>query len=480
MFKASSRKLWWLFLVAGLSLAMAGLMSCGGNSTTSTQPTTGTINAYLSDPPSCLAEFSNVWVTVTKVTANISSTAGPNDSGWQTLVDLTKSPKQLDLLSLASTTCVLTQLGSSQGLPPGQYQQIRFYLLDNAASGVTITTTASGGANPCGKDNSTGPFNCVVPQGGSAQTLLLSSEAQTGIKIPSGQIAGGQFTIAAGQATDLNIDFSTCQSLVAQGNGQWRLKPVLHAGEVALNNNALSGKVVDASNSNAPVPGAIVLLEQPDANGIDRVYTSKTTGTDGSFIFCPLPAGATFDIAVDAQTTSSALPPVTTTYIVTVAFKVPVGTAVGNIPLTPESTAVTGSAPASITGPLTTAGAAEDVAVAPLLQLTPMGGSSVQVTIPVFGSPLPPQPPTFTTAAGASCPAGTDCTDYTVQVPAGVPTVGTFSSGAITFGASTNPVSYSINGHTDKCTGDGTVTGLTVTAGSTTPAATAVALTGCS
>ena len=63
--------------------------------------------------------------------------------------------------------------------------------------------------------------------------LLLSSEAQTGIKIPSGQIAVGAFTIAAGQTKDLDIDFLTCVSIVQEGNGQYRLKPVLHAGEVS-------------------------------------------------------------------------------------------------------------------------------------------------------------------------------------------------------------------------------------------------------
>jgi hypothetical protein len=42
---------------------------------------TGTITTTLVDPPVCSTSFDHVWVTVTKVTANISSTAADTDSG---------------------------------------------------------------------------------------------------------------------------------------------------------------------------------------------------------------------------------------------------------------------------------------------------------------------------------------------------------------------------------------------------------------
>src|SRR5512146_3095579 len=79
-----------------LSFAVAAMISCGG-STTSSNPTTGTVKTYLSDPPTCSLEFNHVWVTITKVEANISATS---NSGWQTLVDLTQNPQQVDLLAL--------------------------------------------------------------------------------------------------------------------------------------------------------------------------------------------------------------------------------------------------------------------------------------------------------------------------------------------------------------------------------------------
>jgi hypothetical protein len=127
---------------------------------------------------------------------------------------------------------------------------------------------------------------------------LLSSEANSGIKIPSGQIAGGQFVIAAGETKDLDIDFNACESVVAQGNGQFRLKPVLHAGEVTLTSISINGTVVDSVTSQ-PIPGGttVVALEQKDSSGIDRMVMETVTTPSGAFSFCPVAAG-TYDVVV--------------------------------------------------------------------------------------------------------------------------------------------------------------------------------------
>jgi hypothetical protein len=93
---------------------------------------------------------------------------------------------------------------TTQELQSGTYQQIRLILADNSASVSN---------NLCG--NST---NCVqLSSDGSVHQLLLSSESKTGLKIPSGQIAAGGFTIAPGQTKDLDIDFNTCASTVNRG-----------------------------------------------------------------------------------------------------------------------------------------------------------------------------------------------------------------------------------------------------------------------
>lgn len=482
MFKGKPRQIILLGITAVLLIASGWIISCGGNSySPPTTAMTGAITTTLTDPPTCSASFDHVWVTVTKVRANISSTAADTDGGWVTLVDLTSSPKQVDLLSLASTTCLLSQLGSTSGLPPGNYQQIRLYLLSN-------TATSGPSPNNCGNNNG---FNCVVPKGGSAQELLLSSEAQTGLKIPPGQIAGGGINLTAGESADLNINFDACASILLQGNGQYRLKPTLNAGVVSVNSNSISGKVVDTSATPNPIAGAVVLMEQPDSSGIDRVIDAGVTASDGTFIFCPLPAGnhsGKFDVVVDATTTTAL---VTTVYGATVALNVPVGTALNNIPLVSEGTGTALTIPwSTITGQVTSAGSGgatvADITLSPLQSAT-AGGSTVLVTVPAFA--VSAQPPTFTTSAtptpaSPACPAGTDCSNYTLMVPSGNPQVGAFSSGAISYTApAAPPVTYSLNATTGNCTtstpSPATASSITVTPAATTPVSTVLAFTGC-
>ena len=422
----------------GFLVCAALVVSCGGPSNSS-NPTTGTVNTSITDPPTCSAQVSHVYVTIAKVTAHINANASPTDSGWQTIVDLTGSPKQIDLLSLANTTCLLTQLGSTT-LPAGKYQQIRLYLLSN--------TPSAGGATPSPNACGSTSFNCVVPSGGSAQTLLLSSESQTGIKIPSSQITSGGLTVSLGQAVDLNIDFNTCESLVHEGNGQWRLKPVLHAGEVGTTNNAISGKVID-SQTQQPINQALVSLEQPDPSNssIDIVTDGTTTDANGNFSFCPLLAGATYDVVVTKEDTSGLTP---VTYNATVTLSVPVGSALGNILLVAEpsmvGTTTTTSSPANIVGQVTTtsasstSGATATNATAAVITVSALqsAGTGKIVTVPAFsGSSMT----NFVTAAapagnnGSSpntCPTGTNCENYILVVPASNPSVGTFTAGQTT------------------------------------------------
>src|SRR5262249_13387999 len=159
-----------------------------------------------------------------------------------------------------------------------------------AANNATVS------GNKCGST-----ANCVMMSSNpsTAQPLMLSSEAQTGIKIPAGQLAGGAFTVAAGETKDVDIDINACESIGAEGNGSCSLKPVLHAGEVALTSTSINGKIVDSA-TNQPISGgtAIVALEQKDSNGVDRVIMETLTDSTGGFVFCPVPAG-TYDVVAD-------------------------------------------------------------------------------------------------------------------------------------------------------------------------------------
>jgi hypothetical protein len=435
----------------------------------------GTVNTSFSDPPTCSAPagpFRQVFVTVTDVKVHQSATADASAPGW---VDLSPgmAPKQIDLLGTATSQCFLAQLGAQQ-IPAGTFQQIRVILLAN-----NMASQVSG--NQCGSNAA----NCVVlTADSSVHTLELSSEAQTGIKVPPGQIAGGGLTVPAGGTVDLNIDFDACASIVITGNGTFRLKPVLHAGEVSLNNSSISGKLVDKVTQLAMSGGtAMVVLEQKDAGGVDRVILQTKADANGNFTFCPVPTG-TYDVVAVAVNGAGVA------YAATVTTGVMQGTAMGNVPLVAETG--TNTTQGSITGKVTTAGASgatpADVTLSALQSIT--GGTLV--TIPLVQQMSATV--NVTTAGGASCPAGTDCVSYTLAVPAANPNVGAFSSGGTTYTQDTaSPVKFTVDalafvpssGGTGDCTPSevqvSTLSGggnLVVTAGGTATAATA-AFTGC-
>jgi hypothetical protein len=392
------------------------LAGCGSSSSSSSQM--ATVSTSLSDPPTCAAPsgpYSHVYVSISDVQIHQSASAGATDSGWVDLTPALKSaPKQVDLLALGGNGCILAQLGSNTQILAGTYQQIRLYLAPNSVS-------ISG--NQCGNSN-----HCVV-YNGQTVALNLSSETQTGIKIPSGQIAGGNFTVGPGEVRGIVIDFDACASMVVQGNGQFRLKPVLHAGEVGLTATSITGQLVDASTTNA-ISGAkgIVALEQKDASGIDRLIMQTTPDANGNFIFCPVPTG-TYDVVAVVQATSGAS---TIAYAATVTSGVQPGNALGKIPMHAQASPNTQQG--FITGIVSTAGSSgnisEDLVLSAQQQMT-INGSNVQVTIP-----LAQQQSTLlsaTTVSNGSCPANTDCVTYTLALPAALPYLGAFSTSGASY-----------------------------------------------
>jgi len=376
-------------------------------------------------------------VTITDVQIHASGSAGNSDSGWIDLTpSLSQSPQQVDLLGQASDQCFLATLGTTTALQPGSYQQIRIILASNA---MVIAN------NVCGSS-----ANCLMLSSApnAAQPLLLSSEAKTGIKIPSGQIAGGQFVIAAGQTKDLDIDFNACESIVPEGNGQFRLKPVLHAGEVTLTSTSIDGTVVDSvTNQRISSGSTVVALEQKDSSGVDRVIMETVTDASGAFSFCPVAAG-TYDVVVGAVSGMGVA------YAATVITGVQPGDALGLVPVTALTGAST--APASITGLVTTStGSAATAADISLSALQPIS-SSVMVTIPLAGQSATVA--NLTTMANSTCPGNTDCASYTFAVPAMNPSVGAFVASASQKPAppTAGPVNYSIDAF--SFTTDGTST----------------------
>ncbi len=419
-------------LVLGISIAV---VACSGTGSTSTSGM-GTVNTRLSDPATCetpTGPFSHVYVTITDVQANLSASAGATDPGWVDLTpSLSKSPQQIDLLGQASNQCFLATLGDAQQLQAGSYQQIRIILAANS-TGANITN------NACGNSAA----NCVIlGSDGSVHTLQLSSEAKTGIKIPSGQIAGGAFTIAAGQTEDLDIDFSTCESIVEE-NDQYRLKPVLHAGEVSTTSTSINGRILDNATGN-PVNGTVmVAVEQKDSTGVDRVQRSILANADGSFVFCPLPSG-TYDIVVVGTRADGSL------YEPAIVTGVSVGSTVGTVNLFLPTVApgVTATTAAQLNGVVTSQNSSNAGTVADI-ELSVL--ESVNGT--VYTIPLPPTATqssatmSVETESGASCTVGTDCVSYSLTTPTGAPYLGAWTSTGITLTVVGSSASYVIDGN---------------------------------
>lgn len=432
------------------------LVGCSGNSNGSQ---TGSVNTSLSDPPTCSmpsGPYSHVFVTVTDVEIHTNANAGPNDAGWVDLTpSLKNSPQQVDLLAQANTECFLAMLGSKTEIQAGSYQQIRVYL-------APTNTSISGNQCSTAPGN---PANCVVlAADNSTFALTLASEAQSGLKIPSGQIAGGNFTIAAGQTKDLDIDFSACASIVANGGGQFILKPVLHAGEVGLS-SAINGTVIDSSTGKPIVGGTtVVALEQKDSSGVDRVLMSTLTDAKGNFALCPVPSGS-YDLVAAAVNGAGVF------YAPTVTTGVPDSTAVGSIPLTPEpSTNGASTGPASLTGVAQTGGASgavSEIIMLSALQTVAIGGSNVLVTIPLVQQSVATA--NVTTVGGSSCQSGFDCVSFTLAVPGVNAFVGALSSGGTKYIQGTAAVSYNVDGQpvphadTTPVCGQTEVTSRTVT-----------------
>ena len=444
----------WLALLLVTVVAAVILASCGGSSeppSGSVSAVTSTVRTTISDPPICeppAGQFAHAWVTITKVRAHISSSAEGNGGGWVDLADLTANPMQIDLLGGDDTQCILSVLGIVDALPAGNYQQIRIHLLANNPSGGTPTPST----NAC--DDAPGAlpatiFNCVqlTDDNGPKQQLLLSSQAQTGIKIPPGQIAGGGIMLEAGQTADINISFNACLSIVEQGNGEFRLKPTLRAGEVSTADTVTGTvvEVVDAmANTTQPLPaGAVVqvFIEDTSDPQNPKIVETIMAGTNGSFSLCPVPqpvpTGGFTVVATAIVPDASMTAGVTATYNATVIFGVQPGNALGNIGLIKEADP---SEPAQIDGVLTTTPNTLSVpfTLFALQEVTPMGGSATKVIIPVFTlvgegieSTLAVQTdPAAMVACPMGAPAGSLCANYTLFTPASNPRVGNTGSPA--------------------------------------------------
>jgi len=362
-------------------------------------------------------------------------------------------------------------LGSKVEIQAGSYQQIRVFLApDNTSIASNQCSSAPGN-----------PANCVVlAADNSVHALALASEAKSGLKIPSGQIAGGNFTIGAGETKDLDIDFNACASIVPSGSGQFILKPVLHAGEVGLS-SAINGTVIDSSTGKPIIGGTtVVALERKDGSGVDRVIMATLTDANGNFALCPVPSGS-YDLVVAAVNGAGVF------YAPTVTAGVQDSTAVGNIPATPEpGTNGVSNGPASLTGVVQTggsSGAVSEIVTLSALLTVGINGSNVPVTIPLVQQSVATA--NVTTVGDAACQSSFDCVSFTLAVPG----VNAFVGGGTStqYLQAAGPASYSVDGQpvphedgTPVCGQSEAISStVTVTPGNSFPVGT-LPFTGCS
>ena len=236
---------------------IGGGSSGGGIGGTGSPASVGGIHFYLTDAPSC--GYDAVYVTVQKVRVHRAAAAAGSDAGWSEVV--LAPPRRIDLLTL--TNGALADLGETS-LPAGKYTQLRLVLADNDS------------ADPLA--------NAVVPTGGSATPLETPSGAQGGIKLNI------DIDVAAGQVTDVVLDFNACKSVVSRGkSGRFNLKPFITVLPSAASPGLrVTGAVASALASDATQVslqrnGVPVRATHPDANG--------------AFVLSPVPAG-TYDLVV--------------------------------------------------------------------------------------------------------------------------------------------------------------------------------------
>jgi len=262
------------------------------------------------------------------------------------------------------------------------------------------------------------PANCVVlAADNGVHALNLASEAQSGLKIPSGQIAGGKFTIAAGETKDLDIDFNACASIVASGSGQFILKPVLHAVKSVCPRRSTDchrqlDRKADCRWYSRRCFGAA-------GRRCDRVMLSTLADANGNFALCPVPAGHTtswLPLSMDGR--------------LLLRHRDQRGSKPARLSehsCDPAAWFRSQHGPASLTGVVQTggtSGAVAEIVTLSALQMISLNGSNVLVTIPLVQQSVATS--NVTTASGASCSGGFDCIDFTLAVPGVNAFVGSF------------------------------------------------------
>ena len=230
-------------ILPGLVLALV-VFGCSKHAT---GPGIGTISLRMTDDP---ADFQEVNLSITQVSAHLEGTGGESDStdGWQVL---RTEPLNVDLLTLRNG--VFTTLAIAQ-VPAGHYTQIRLKLAPGS--------------------------NVVVD--GITHPLTVPSGLQSGYKLV------GDFDVPAGGLIGLTLDFDAARSIVLTGSGTYLLKPTARV-IATITSGSITGHVLPDS-----VSTAVYAIQAADTIG-----SAQTSG--GNFTVSALPSG-TYSLAFHPAT----------------------------------------------------------------------------------------------------------------------------------------------------------------------------------
>ena len=250
-FAEATRLFRWLLTI----LTVALVTGCGGGGGSGSS--SGTVGVSLTDAPAC--GFDAVNVTVRQVRVHESSAASDSSGGW---ADITLNPpRKINLLDLNNG--ILESLGETP-LPAGHYTQLRLVLVANTGQNIANSAILSGTTSE-------------IP-------LSTPSAVQSGIKLIN------SFTVAAGQRTDLVLDFDACKSIVTRGNGTYALKPVIRVIPTVL--NGIKGFVETSLLASHVMVSAQI-------NGT-VVHSTVPNSQTGEFFLARLAVG-TYDVVITAD-----------------------------------------------------------------------------------------------------------------------------------------------------------------------------------
>lgn len=224
-----------ILAILAASLVGAG---CGGSG-----DGPGTVAISVADAkPKLPIDTDQVLVTFSEVSVHKA------DGDWVSL-PMPETPFTVDLLQFANGRS--TRLVPPVELDSGRYTQVRLELADNQA----------------GRE----PVNCIVT--GAGQKIPLT--------VPSGFLRTDknfEFEVQGGAAVDLTVHFDLSRSIVAQGNGRYHLKPVLHLQETAQ--AARIQGAISASSFGASDEATVTVTPVGDTQPYTTVVVEKLSGVD--------------------------------------------------------------------------------------------------------------------------------------------------------------------------------------------------------